>query len=77
MLYQDDQEASPDGRGVGDLVLEAKALLPFRPFDLDLALVPSLRSRPLARAAASAHGQSRGSAKIRAKFRLMTSNSLI
>ena len=44
MLYQDDQDASPRrAAGVGDLVLEAKARLPFRPFDLDLALVPSLK----------------------------------
>jgi hypothetical protein len=44
VLYQDDQEASPRrAAGVGDLVLEAEALLPFRPFDLDLALVPSLK----------------------------------
>jgi Putative MetA-pathway of phenol degradation len=44
VLYQDDQEASPRRvAGVGDLVLEAKARLPFRPFDLDLALVPSLK----------------------------------
>jgi len=44
VLYQDDQDASPRRvAGVGDLVLEAKALLPFRPFDLDLALVPSLK----------------------------------
>jgi Putative MetA-pathway of phenol degradation len=44
VLYQDDQEASPRrAAGVGDLVLGAKALLPFRPFDLDLALVPSLK----------------------------------
>jgi hypothetical protein len=44
VLYVDDQDASPRRvAGVGDLVLEAKALLPFRPFDLDLALVPSLK----------------------------------
>jgi hypothetical protein len=44
VLYQDDQDASPSRvAGVGDLVLEAKARLPFRPFDLDLALVPSLK----------------------------------
>jgi hypothetical protein len=44
VLYQDDQDASPRRvAGVGDLVLEAKAQLPFRPFDLDLALVPSLK----------------------------------
>ena len=44
VLYQDDQEASPRRvAGVGNLVLEAKARLPFRPFDLDLALVPSLK----------------------------------
>jgi hypothetical protein len=44
MLYQDDQDASPRRvAGVGDLVLEAKARLPFRPFDLDLALVPNLK----------------------------------
>jgi hypothetical protein len=44
VLYQDDQDASPrQVAGVGDLVLGAKALLPFRPFDLDLALVPSLK----------------------------------
>jgi hypothetical protein len=43
-LYVDDQDASPRRvAGVGDLVLEAKARLPFRPFDLDLALVPSLK----------------------------------
>jgi Putative MetA-pathway of phenol degradation len=43
-LYVDDQDASPRKvGGVGDLVLEAKALLPFRPLDLDLALVPSLK----------------------------------
>ena len=43
-LYVDDQEASPRRvAGVGDLVLEAKARLPFRPFALDLALVPSLK----------------------------------
>jgi len=42
VLYQDDQDASPRRvAGVGDLVLEAKARLPFRP--LDLALVPSLK----------------------------------
>jgi hypothetical protein len=44
VLYQDDQDASPRRvAGVGDLVLEAKARLPFRPLDLDLALVPSLK----------------------------------
>ena len=44
VLYVDDQDASPRRvAGVGDLVLEAKARLPFRPFDLDLALVPSLK----------------------------------
>jgi hypothetical protein len=44
VLYLEDQEASPRRvAGVGDLVLEAKARLPFRPFDLDLALVPSLK----------------------------------
>src|SRR5919108_28799 len=44
VLYQDDQDASPRRvAGVGDLVLEAKARLPFRPFDLDLALVPNLK----------------------------------
>jgi outer membrane putative beta-barrel porin/alpha-amylase len=44
VLYQDDQEASPRRvAGVGDLVLEAKARLPFRPLDLDLALVPNLK----------------------------------
>jgi Putative MetA-pathway of phenol degradation len=44
VLYQDDQDASPRrAAGVGDLVLGAKALLPFRPLDLDLALVPSLK----------------------------------
>jgi Putative MetA-pathway of phenol degradation len=44
VLYQDDQDASPRRvAGVGDLVLGAKALLPFRPLDLDLALVPSLK----------------------------------
>lgn len=44
VLYVDDQDASPRKvAGVGDLVLEAKALLPFRPLDLDLALVPSLK----------------------------------
>jgi hypothetical protein len=43
-LYVDDQDASPRRvAGVGDLVLEAKARLPFRPFALDLALVPSLK----------------------------------
>ena len=43
-LYVDDQDASPrQVGGVGDLVLEAKAKLPFRPWDLDLALVPSLK----------------------------------
>jgi hypothetical protein len=43
-LYVDDQDASPRRvAGVGDLVLEAKARLPFTPFDLDLALVPSLK----------------------------------
>jgi hypothetical protein len=43
-LYVDDQDASPRRvAGVGDLVLEAKARLPFRPLDLDLALVPSLK----------------------------------
>lgn len=43
-LYVDDQDASPRrAAGVGDLVLDAKARLPFRPFDLDLALVPSLK----------------------------------
>jgi Putative MetA-pathway of phenol degradation len=43
-LYVDDQDASPRRvGGVGDLVLEAKARLPFRPLDLDLALVPSLK----------------------------------
>ena len=64
-------------RGVGDLVLEAKALLPFRPFDLDLALVPSLKIPTASASRSLGTGQSRGSAKIRAKFRLMTSNSLI
>jgi Putative MetA-pathway of phenol degradation len=44
VLYQDDQEASPRRVAmVGDLVLEAKARLPYRPLDLDLALVPSLK----------------------------------
>jgi hypothetical protein len=44
VLYQDDQEASPRRvAGVGDLVLEGKAQLPFKPFALDLALVPSLK----------------------------------
>jgi Putative MetA-pathway of phenol degradation len=44
MLYQEDQDASPRrAAGVGDLVLGAKALLPFRPLDLDLALVPRLQ----------------------------------
>jgi len=44
VLYQDDQDASPRRvAGVGDLVLEAKARLPFKPFDLDLALVPNLK----------------------------------
>jgi hypothetical protein len=44
VLYLDDQDASPRRvAGVGELVLEAKARLPFRPFDLDLALVPSLK----------------------------------
>jgi hypothetical protein len=43
-LYVDDQDASPRRvAGVGDLVLEAKARLPFQPLDLDLALVPSLK----------------------------------
>jgi hypothetical protein len=43
-LYVDDQDASPRRvGGVGDLVLEAKARLPFSPLDLDLALVPSLK----------------------------------
>jgi hypothetical protein len=43
-LYVDDQDASPQRvAGVGDLVLEAKARLPFRPLGLDLALVPSLK----------------------------------
>jgi hypothetical protein len=44
ILYFDDQDASPRRvAGVGDLVLEVKAKLPFTPFDLDLALVPSLK----------------------------------
>jgi hypothetical protein len=44
VLFVDDQEASPRRvAGVGDLVLEAKARLPFNPFDLNLALVPSLK----------------------------------
>jgi hypothetical protein len=44
VLYVDDQDASPRRvAGVGDLVLQAKAQLPFRPLDLDLALVPSLK----------------------------------
>jgi hypothetical protein len=44
VVYQDDQDASPRRvAGVGDLVLGAKARLPFRPLDLDLALVPSLK----------------------------------
>ena len=44
VVYQDDQDASPrQAAGVGDLVLGAKARLPFRPLDLDLALVPSLK----------------------------------
>jgi hypothetical protein len=44
VLYQDDQDASPRRvAGVGDLVLEAKARLPFKPLDLDLALVPNLK----------------------------------
>jgi hypothetical protein len=44
VLYVDDQDASPrQVAGVGDLVLEAKARLPFSPLDLDLALVPSLK----------------------------------
>ena len=44
VLYLDDQDASPRRvAGVGDLVLEAKARLPFRPLDLDLALVPNLK----------------------------------
>ena len=44
VLYQEDQDASPRrAAGVGDLVLEAKARLPFRPLDLDIVLVPSLK----------------------------------
>jgi hypothetical protein len=44
VLYVDDQDASPRrAAGVGDLVLQAKARLPSRPFDLDLTLVPSLK----------------------------------
>jgi hypothetical protein len=44
VLYVDDQDVSPRRvAGEGDLVLEAKARLPFRPFDLDLALVPNLK----------------------------------
>jgi Putative MetA-pathway of phenol degradation len=44
VLYVHDQEASPRrAGGVGDLVLQAKARLPFRPLDLDLTLVPSLK----------------------------------
>jgi hypothetical protein len=44
VLYVDDQDAAPRRvAGAGDLVLEAKARLPFTPFDLDLALVPSLK----------------------------------
>ena len=44
VLYVDDQEASPRRViGPGDLVLEAKARLPFTPFDLALALVPRLK----------------------------------
>src|SRR5882724_12060782 len=44
VLYVDNQDASPRRVGsVGDLVLQAKARLPFRPFDLDLTLVPSLK----------------------------------
>lgn len=44
VLFVDDQEASPRRvAGAGDLVLEAKARLPFTPFDLDLTLVPSLK----------------------------------
>jgi Putative MetA-pathway of phenol degradation len=44
MLYVDDQDASPRRvAGAGDLVLEAKARLPFTPFDLDLSIVPSLK----------------------------------
>jgi hypothetical protein len=43
-LYVDDQDASPRRvAGVGDLVLEAKARLPFTPFDLDLTFMPSLK----------------------------------
>jgi hypothetical protein len=37
------EESSRRAGGVGDLVLAAKAGLPFKPFDLDLALVPSLK----------------------------------
>ena len=44
VLYVDDQDASPRRvAGFGDLVLQAKARLPFKPFDLDLTLVPSLK----------------------------------
>ena len=44
VLYVDDQDASPRRvGGVGDLVLQAKARLPFKPLDLDLTLVPSLK----------------------------------
>jgi hypothetical protein len=43
VFYVNDQEKSPRRvAGVGDLVL-AKARLPFTPFDLDLAVVPSLK----------------------------------
>lgn len=44
VVYVNNPEASPRrAGGVGDLVLAAKAALPFKPFDLDLALVPSLK----------------------------------
>lgn len=44
VVYVNNPEASPRrAGGIGDLVLAAKAALPFEPFNLDLALVPSLK----------------------------------
>jgi hypothetical protein len=44
VLAAEDQEGSPrKAVGLGDLVLQAKARLPWAPFDLALALIPNLK----------------------------------
>jgi hypothetical protein len=44
VLYAEHQEASPhQAAGVGDLVLQAKAQLPWTPFELAIVLIPHLK----------------------------------